>query len=65
MIVLRHGHAESRDLLSANARQDFTDGRSVAQANSRSFDSVNGLASESVHSAQDDAIEKRGDTLTT
>lgn len=31
-------------------------GKSAAHTNSRSFDSVNGLASESVHSAQDDRV---------
>jgi Type ISP C-terminal specificity domain len=54
----KDGHAESRDLVSARARQMATDGKLAVQANTRSFDSVNGLASESIHSAQDDNIKK-------
>ena len=46
--------AESRDLLSGDAEIGASKGGSVAQSNSRSFDCVNELASESVPSAQDD-----------
>src|ERR1022692_2141591 len=57
----KDGHAESRDpstssgqaLLSAGSQQ-----RPSAPASSRSFDSGNELARESVPSAQDDNIEK-------
>jgi predicted helicase len=54
----KDGHAESRDLVSAGAEQMATVGKLAVQANTRSFDSVNGLASESIHSAQDDNIKK-------
>src|SRR5579872_153731 len=47
--------AKSRDLLSAGAKPHWS-GRLVARADSRSFDCVNGLASESIHSAQDDRV---------
>jgi predicted helicase len=44
--------------VSAGAEQMATVGKLAVQANTRSFDSVNGLASESIHSAQDDNIKK-------
>jgi hypothetical protein len=51
--------AQSRDLLSADARQQSPGGKSVARRNTRSFDSGNELARESVPSAQDDNFEGR------
>jgi hypothetical protein len=48
--------SESRDPLSAGTKAHSSSSQSVAQADSRSVDSVSGLASESTHYAQDDRI---------
>lgn len=50
--------AESRDLLSARTKPQPARRKVVAQANSRSFGSVIGLATESSHSAQDDKTKR-------
>jgi len=57
--------ANTRSLDSARddrVKERPPNGESVALAKSRSFDSVNGLASESIHSAQDDRVKKMGRT---
>jgi len=53
---LANDPAKSRDLLSAGAKSHSSSGSSTAQANSGSFDSVSGLASESTHFTQDDRV---------
>jgi predicted helicase len=58
---LAKDHAQSRDLLSAAAKPHPSTGKLTGQANSRSFDSVSGLASESTHSAQDDKVGVKND----
>jgi hypothetical protein len=48
------GHAQSRDLLSAQSPEQIMPAGASLAASSRSFDSGNGFASESTPSAQDD-----------
>src|ERR1022692_1966783 len=54
---LADGLVKSRDLVFGGAQQHSPNCKSVAEANSRSFDSRNELARESVSSARDDRIK--------